>query len=62
MNYVQKASTLTKNILKNGPGKYKKVDFHFVKVDFHFVKVKTLTANVNSKITDKQRYLSVISK
>ena len=38
MNYVKKASTLTKNILKKSPGKRKNVDDHFVKVKTLYIK------------------------
>ena len=38
MNYVQKASTLTKDILKNSPGKCKKVAVHLVKVNTLYIK------------------------
>ena len=42
MNYVQKASILTKNILIKSPGKCKKVDVHSVKVRTLYIKTSLL--------------------
>ena len=57
MNYVQKASTLTKNTLKNSSGKCKNVDVHFVKVKTLHIKTSLLKKFIFSKLYNQFYYL-----